>query len=413
MSSSALQTAENRFAALTGPEIRKLETDVLRAIADLALVPPVIDTDPLPEFDYDRLDYGMTPAVTRTPGGRLWNLWFAGEDGPSAFLLANISDDDGETWSKPLLAVNGQAPERFPVARSIVMGHIWCDPLGILHLFFSQSMLHFDGRASTWESVCENPDDDVPVWSKPRWIWHGGVHNKPIVTSKGEWLLPLDLEIDGYGCYQGVFSELDPVRGMHVFASTDQGKSWRPRGFAVPRAEGVSHYAEHMIVERSDRSLWMLIRTNMGLMESYSLDDGRNWSEPVFSRTVSHPCSRFFLTRLASGRILLVKHGDRIDDFFRDGAVDWSNGRNRLKAFLSEDDGESWIGGLMLDERQVVSYPDGFQAPDGGIYVVYDRNRATDGEILLARFAEQDVLNGRLGPGSKLRMPVCRPLKGR
>lgn len=413
MKSPAQQPFENRFESLPDAEIRKFETGVLREIADLALIPPVIDTEPLPDFDYGRLNYSMTPAVTRTPKGRLWNIWFAGEDGPAAFLLANTSDDDGETWSKPRLVVNGQSPERFPVPRSIVMGHIWCDPLGKLHLFFSQSMMHFDGRASSWESVCENPDADHPVWSKPRWIWHGGIHNKPIVTTKGEWLLPLDLEKDGYGCFAGVFPELDPVRGMHVFASTDRGRTWRPRGFAVPRAEGVLHYAEHMVAERSDGSLWMLIRTNRGLMESFSFDDGATWSEPVFAGTITHPCSRFFFCRLASGRILLVKHGDAADAFFRDGSLGWAEGRNRLKAFLSADDGRSWTGGLMLDERQGVSYPDGFQAPDGTIFIVYDRNRSTDAEILMARFTEQDVLDGRLSPGSKLRMPVCRALKNR
>ena len=86
--------------------------------------------------------------------------------------------------------------------------------------------------------------------------------------------------------------------------------------------------------------------------------------------------------------------------------------RNKLKAFLSEDDGKTWIGGLMLDERDGVSYPDGFQAPDGTLYISYDRNRSTDGEILLARFNEDDILAKKLaGPKSKLKMLISRPLK--
>jgi hypothetical protein len=77
-------------------------------------------------------------------------------------------------------------------------------------------------------------------------------------------------------------------------------------------------------------------------------------------------------------------------------------------------DGKTWKGGLMLDEREGISYPDGFQAPDGTIYISYDRNRAADGEILLARFTEQDVLAGRLvSPRSELRMLISRPLKKR
>ncbi len=67
----------------------------------------------------------------------------------------------------------------------------------------------------------------------------------------------------------------------------------------------------------------------------------------------------------------------------------------------------------MLDERKGISYPDGFQAPDGTLYISYDRNRSTDGETLLARFTEQDVAAGKLvSPRSKLRMLISRPLAG-
>ena len=96
-----------------------------------------------------------------------------------------------------------------------------------------------------------------------------------------------------------------------------------------------------------------------------------------------------------------MKHGDRIDSHA---------GRVQLSAWLSDDDGQSWRGGLVLDERQGVSYPDGFQAPDGTIFFSYDRNRATDGEILLARFTEDDILAGKLvQPHSKLKMLISRP----
>ncbi len=113
--------------------------------------------------------------------------------------------------------------------------------------------------------------------------------------------------------------------------------------------------------------------------------------------------ARFHLRRLASGRILLVKHGD---------AIETQEGRSKLKAFLSEDEGLTWKGGLMLDERKGISYPDGFQAPDGRIYISYDRNRSTDGEILMARFTEDEILEGKLSkPNSKLQMVISRPLK--
>jgi hypothetical protein len=80
--------------------------------------------------------------------------------------------------------------------------------------------------------------------------------------------------------------------------------------------------------------------------------------------------------------------------------------------FANEYEGQTWQGGLILDERKGISYRDGFQAPDATLYISYDRNRSTDGEILLARCTEQDILDGKLaGSQSKLKMLISRPLK--
>ena len=68
--------------------------------------------------------------------------------------------------------------------------------------------------------------------------------------------------------------------------------------------------------------------------------------------------------------------------------------RSHLMAHLSTDDGATWTGGLMIDERKAVSYPDGVQAPDGTIYVIYDYQRTDAKQILMATFTEQDVATG-------------------
>jgi hypothetical protein len=341
----------------------------------------------------------MTIGIERTPGGRLWACWVAGGDSPQAYFVLATSDDDGQTWSKPRLVVDSHSKD-LPRERSILVGNLWTDPLGKLWLIFDQSMDMFDGRAGVWATVCENPDADSPVWSAPKRIWHGVTLNKPTVLSNGEWMLPVSLDQrGGFGPFKGCFSELDPVRGANVFVSANQGKSWERRGVATfPNPD----WQEHMIVERKNGSLWMLARTGKGIMESVSTDGGRNWTEAAEPEGMRQPNARFFVRRLLSGRLLFVKHGDQIDSH---------QGRVQLSAWLSDDDGKTWQGGLVLDERKGVSYPDGFQAPDGTIYISYDRNRSPDGEILLARFTEADVLAKELtGPKSKLKMLISRPL---
>ena len=401
---------EARFAAMSPDEVRAYERETLRRVADLALIPPVPNTEPLPQYDYDKLDYGMTIGIEQTPEGRLWACWVAGGDSSKAFFVLATSDDDGETWSKPRLVLDSHS-RTLPCGRSILVGNLWTDPQGRLWLFFDQSMEMFDGRGGLWATVCENPDAEKPAWSAPRRIWHGVMLNKPTVLSTGEWMLPVSLDQRvgtqpadwaNFGPFQGLFPELDPVRGANVFVSTDQGATWQRRGgVAFPNPD----WHEHMVVERRDGSLWMLARTTTGIMQSTSTDGGRTWAEPTEPPGIRQPVARFHIRRLASGKLLLVKHGDRIDAH---------EGRVKLSAWLSDDDGATWQGGLVLDERKGVSYPDGFQAPDGTIFISYDRNRATDGEILLARFTEADVLARQItGPKSKLKILISRPLAPR
>jgi sialidase-1 len=395
----AQEPPEARFAKMTPKEVREFELDLMRRIADLALVPPTLNTNPLPKYDYDKLDYGMTIGIERTPKGRLWACWVAGGDSPKAFFVLATSDDDGNSWSKPRLVIDSHSPT-LPRERSTLVGNLWTDPTGRLWLFFDQSMDMFDGRAGVWATTCDDPDAGTPTWSKPRRLADGVMLNKPTVLKSGEWLAPISLDQrGGFGPFKGLFAELDPLRGASVFASNDRGKTWVRRGAATfPNPD----WHEHMIVERKDGSLWMLGRTAKGIVQSESTDGGRTWSAATEPGGIRQPNARFFLRRLASGRILLVKHGDRIDAH---------DGRVKLSAWLSNDEGKSWSGGLILDDRKGVSYPDGFQAPDGTIYVSYDRNRSTDGEVLLARSTEADIDARKLvGPKSALKLLVSKPL---
>jgi len=421
-----------KFTSMTPAEIRAFEIDVMRKVADLALIPPKINTSPGPEYDYNQLEYGMTPCIERTPKGRLWCTWIAGEDGPKAFLLAATSDDSGKTWSRPCLVIDHHS-DFLPMERSTCIGNMWTDPSGKLWLFFDQVINYADGRHGVWAAQCENPDAEKPEWSAPRRIWHGVMLNKPIVLSTGEWVLATSLlqyRIDGMQVnavdgsavtayagpcsdYQidsrcpvpatwGIFPELDAYRGVNVIISTDQGSSWEWRG-NVPFPDPDWH--EPMIVEKKDGILWMLARVRNGIMETISKDKGKTWSIPSVPAVIRHPQSRFHLRRLASGRILLVKHG---------ATIDTQEGRSKLSAWLSEDDGLTWKGGLMLDERNAVSYPDATEAPDGTLFIVHDHERIKLGEIILDKVTEEDILAGKLvSPGSEMKKVIIRPMKNR
>jgi len=384
--------------------MEKTEAEIIAEIlADGPTVlapPPRIRPFDEPELLPERNNFVMSAGVARTPGGRLWLAWFGGGDDPKAYLLMARSDDDGHSWSKPLQIIKEPlSPHGFD--RSVLGGNLWTAPDGRLWCFFSYSLGAFDGRGGVWCSVCGNPDAEVLEWSTPRRLWHGFALNKPVILGNGEWLLPISLWGRWYSWIGGLRAdaplhpELDALRMAHFLVSADQGATWERRGGVL--AEG-RVFDEPSLIERPDGSLRCLLRTHYGLAETISTDHARSWTKPEPSE-LKHCSSRIFTARLSSGAVLLVKHGPLYEPVER---------RSHLTAYLSDDDGASWGGGLLLDEREGVSYPDGFQAPDGRVHLTYDRKRI-DGEILLAVFTEEDVRQGRpTSPATRLKIPAQR-----
>ena len=221
--------------------------------------------------------------------------------------------------------------------------------------------------------------------------------NKPTVLSSGEWLFPIavwDLVtlsggFNGVADASGKQSDLEE-RLAFAYRSVNNGESFeRLGGSNIPQRS----FDEHMILELKDGTLAMFVRTKYGIGVSYSTDKGLSWSKGEDSG-LGGPCSRFFIRRLKSGRVLLINHFGY-------------TGRSHLTAMLSEDDGKTWKYKLLLDERANVSYPDATENGDGYIYITYDRERggflnslekayASAREVLIAKITEEDIIAGEL-----------------
>ncbi|MEA3480000.1 MAG: sialidase family protein [Bacteroidota bacterium] len=322
------------------------------------------------------------PSLAITPEGRLWATWYAGitpgED-QNNYVVVATSGDGGKTWKENLII----DPDPDGPVRAFDP-ELWLDPEGRLWSFWAQTIGHDGTIAGVWARINNDPDRDGSKWSQPRRLTDGIMMCKPTVLSSGEWILPAS-------------TWRDTDNSARVVVSADKGQTFSIRGACnVPRE--VRNYDEHMIIERKDRSLWMLVRTSYGIGESISKDQGKTWSTLTPS-SIQHPSARFFIRRLQSGNLLLVKHG----------AVNERTGRSHLTAYVSEDDGLTWSGGLLLDERSGVSYPDGQQRTDGTIHIIYDYSRTGDREILMATFTEEDVMAGDPTASSvSLRMVVSK-----
>jgi hypothetical protein len=342
---------------LISAALAEVETD-----PDIALRPAVLIVNPWKNHVPPTNRQGV-PGIERTAKGRLWALYGRDVESTRTFQVLKTSDDDGRTWSDVKLMI---LP---PHTVRTMSPTLWIDPQRRMWLFWGQAFGLQDARYGIFAIVTDDPDAEDPKWSEPRRIGDGVMLNKPTALSNGDWLLT-----------SSIWKTDDSIR---VYASTDQGKTFELRGTANIADAKSRGPDEPMIVERTDGSLWMLVR-NRGLAQTVSRDRGKTWT-PVEPSGIRHTTSRFFVRRLTSGALLLVKHG----------AIDERTQREKLMAFLSDDDGVTWIGGLMLDERDEVTYPDGVEAGDGTIYVVYDYKRTPEGVVQLAVFTEADVRAGK------------------
>ena len=332
------------------------------------------------------------PALAVSKGGRLWATWYAGPtpgEDRNNYVVLSTSGDGGKTWKEALIV----DPD-FGGPRRTFDPQVWVAPDGKLRLFWIDFEMETNWDWKTfgvkdasrpqrlWMLEIPDADSERAEHGAPVCIGTGVCICKPIVLSTGEWALPV--------CTWGTEGS------AKIVVSSDGGRTWAVRGAATLPKEH-REWDEHMIVERRDKSLWLLARTKFGIDESVSADRGVTWTVGEPSKLL-HPNARFFITRLASGSLLLVKHGPLYT----------KTGRSHLTAYISKDDGQTWEGGLLLDERGGVSYPDGQQTPDGLIRIVYDHLRTKGRSILFATFKEEDALAGKDVSGAvKLRQVIA------
>ena len=347
--------------------------------------------------DTSRLFQGI-PGVETIKGRRIFVSFYANHipgEGPGNYAVLCASDDCGKNWREELHVLPPDAGSRVydPVP--------WLAPTGQLWFFWSQCRSEklwdcFDGRAGVWTAVCNDPLAKELQWSTPRRIADGVMMNKPEVLKDGSWLLPVAL----WSIYPEKLSQEQVAMARpNILLSKDEGRSFELK--QGPDIPGRS-FDEHVVVELRDGTLWLLARTKYGIGQSFSHDGGTSWSAPEDSG-LGGPDSRFALRRLKSGRLCLVNHQTR----YALPMEKTSKTREKLTVWLSDDEGKSWYGRLLLDGRENVSYPDIKEGEDGFIYAVHDYERLHYGQILLSRFTERDISAGiMITPGSFAQMTV-------
>ncbi len=346
------------------------------------LQPPKVIPHPGAKYASETRAFQGIPSLACGRNGRLWSVWYGGvtpgEDKNNYVILA-LSEDGGRSWSNEILVIEHEDD----MVRCFDP-EIWLTPEGELWVIWAQHAADNRKQGSlsgVWAVKAEEGAGAKAEWSAPQRLCDGVMMCKPIVLSSGEWALPVSY---WHRREQG---------SATIVVSADRGQSWHERG-AVSVSPDYRDHDEHTLTELQDGRLWMLVRTKYGIGESTSCDGGRSWSQ-LQPASIPHVRSRFFITRLNSGNLLLVRHAPANHAYAGWSAGEYSKGqRSHLTAFISEDDGRTWPYSMMLDERQGIAYPDGDQAEDSTIHITYDFSRKEEREILLASFHEKDIVNG-------------------
>lgn len=241
---------------------------------------------------------------------------------------------------------------------------LWRGLTGEMHLFHTQ-----DGYLK--DCVCTNPDADSGKWGDSVSIVKGYCCSPPVVLRTLAVVLPV------------YYSETDDTG---VLLSMDRGATWMHQHSNI-KIEGKTHTCRpNPVLMASKKGLLSLMNGASGYQwkwKSESRDFGRSWSKA--ERYVYSPDYPMAMVTLRSGKWCMAKNG------YLDQMLNYTP--NRIVVYISDDEGKSWFGGLVLDDRVDSNSPCIADSGDGYIYVAYSYNPifGDKSEVCLARTSEMEL----------------------
>lgn len=317
-------------------------------------------------YDENNRAWQGAPSVARTRGGRLFVSFMSGgiyEPDPRNNSMLVYSDDNGETWSEPILVLESLKDQRLRVSDL----ELWVSPTGELWMFWSeyaypaglelptyeqQIDMENDSEYHIWEDrvktlccVCNDPDADELVFGKVRLMFNAVMRNKPFVANNGRWLFPTHI------------TSSRPY--FQFYYSDDEGKTVQPcercMGRDLRRA-----YDEPNFYRLPNGVIAVVVRTTPHIYKRmFSYDNGITWSTPedFYEAASQRPCV----------------HTDKDGGVFFIPSIA-KKARNGMKLMYSLN-GMEFSELFTIDDRERISYAEIDRDEEGTLYIVYDRER--------------------------------------
>lgn len=313
--------------------------------------------------------YKHPASIATLDNGDLYLIYYGGasEYATETALYGSRRKAGAAQWTAPKLV----AADPF---RSLGNGVLWQAPDARVWLFY---VVRFGATWGTSRIAVKVSGDRAETFSDASLLTLDEgrmVRNKPLITAKGEFLLPAYYEA-------GTDTEfLPPETHSLVYRYDAKTRLWKEGG-AIRSKKGNLQPA---IVEAEPGRLVAFCRRAGGygpvkdgyIIRSESRDGGLTWSEGA-DTDLPNPNSAVELLKLKSGRLLLIYNHSM-------------NDRTPLTAALSADGGRTWsVRRNLAEGRNSFAYPSAVQEADGTIRVVFTTdNRQV---IRMATFTEQDL----------------------
>lgn len=344
--------------------------------------------------------------IEQAQNGRLWAAWtassFQGEKAPffkDMYSVIATSTDDGDTWKEvfvydPFWLLEGGASEPM----------LWKDKNGKIRLTISRVMTldkndpSRDRLNTTWEWTMNNPNNEDPNWSEPKFITrYNASIMKPTYLSNGTLIRPMDNFLDMKDQYKTRFLVVNANSEKELF--TGEAK-----------VENVG-FSEQMVLERKNGTLISFVRTrDAGQRYITSRDKGKTWKDEGYFPQEFSVNTKASFVRLPSGEVLIVANDNqRKKDPETGKIIKGRVPRSNMTAFLSLDDAKTFPYKILLDDNLAVSYPSIAIGKNGFVYIGYDNGRGSYGkqELRFAKITVADIKAGKLvNPKSKLEQVI-------
>lgn len=304
---------------------------------------------------------GWWPTVTKLANGEIFVLFNASTGHKANRLVYTKSTDNGKTWSKPKLFIEG--PEGYLDAAGMIT------QLSDGTLVAWHDRRNREGKGEIWVSRSE---DNGATWTTPKKImpkedfdpFPKGYDYRPYPFGRMLELADGTIIMSIYGeLYRGppVFAGLRHFTGL--ICSRDKGKTWGD--YTLISYE--HNHCEPSIVQLKDGRLLCMMRPCM--CQSFSSDNGKTWSKPEY---IGHRGDAPDLLLTSEG-VLLCAHR-----------------HPKTAVSVSMDNGKTWGEPQVIDSECIGAYASMVELDDGRILIVYYEETLPDSDIRAAFFRVKD-----------------------